>query len=77
VLKAARDPGWKPCPFTYLLLARRGFGLGLLLPLRLSATAARMRSFEDPAGLFNSSLEGNVRRASDIGAGDKVDEAAL
>jgi hypothetical protein len=31
----------------------------------------------DPAGLFNSSLEGNVRRALDIHEGDKVDEAAL
>ncbi|WP_263350103.1 DUF1801 domain-containing protein [Acidicapsa acidisoli] len=32
---------------------------------------------KDPAGLFNSSLEGNVRRAIDIHEGDKVDEAAL
>ena len=31
----------------------------------------------DPSGLFNSSLEGNVRRAIDIHQGDKVDEAAL
>jgi hypothetical protein len=31
----------------------------------------------DPSGLFNSSLEGNVRRAIDIHEGDKVDEAAL
>jgi hypothetical protein len=31
----------------------------------------------DPAGLFNSSLEGNVRRAIDIHEGEKVDEAAL
>src|SRR5512143_339963 len=31
----------------------------------------------DPAGLFNSSLEGNVRRAIDIHEGDKIDEAAL
>jgi hypothetical protein len=32
---------------------------------------------EDPSGLFNSSLDGNVRRAIDIHEGDKVDEAAL
>lgn len=32
---------------------------------------------EDPAGLFNSSLEGNARRAIDIHEGDKIDEAAL
>jgi hypothetical protein len=32
---------------------------------------------KDPAGLFNSSLDGNVRRAIDIHEGEKVDEAAL
>src|SRR5438874_6774519 len=34
-------------------------------------------ALKDPAGLFNSSLEGNARRAIDIHEGDKVDEAAL
>jgi hypothetical protein len=34
-------------------------------------------ALEDPSGLFNSSLHGNVRRAIDIHEGDKVDEAAL
>lgn len=34
-------------------------------------------SLEDPAGLFNSSLEGKVRRAIDIREGDELDEAAL
>ena len=34
-------------------------------------------SLKDPARLFNSSLEGNARRAIDIHEGDKVDEAAL
>ena len=38
------------------------------------AKGARLR---DPAGLFSSSLEGNVRRAIDIHEGDQVDEAAL
>jgi hypothetical protein len=32
---------------------------------------------KDPKGLFNSSLEGNVRRAIDIHEGDKINEAAL
>jgi len=40
-------------------------------------TFARGAALEDPSGLFNSSLEGNVRRAIDIHEGDKVDEAAL
>ena len=40
-------------------------------------TFAKGASLEDPAGLFNSSLDGNVRRAIDIREGDKVDEAAL
>src|SRR2546426_11723507 len=34
-------------------------------------------ALKDPAGLFNSSLDGNVRRAIDIHEGDTVDEAAL
>ncbi len=40
-------------------------------------TFAKGASLEDPSGLFNSSLEGNVRRAIDIHEDDKVDEAAL
>jgi hypothetical protein len=34
-------------------------------------------SVEDPKGLFNSSLEGNVRRAIDLHEGDKINEAAF
>ena len=34
-------------------------------------------SLKDPSGLFNSSLDGNVRRAIDIHEGDKIDGAAL
>src|SRR5271156_4443288 len=37
---------------------------------------AKGASLEDPAGLFNSSLEGNVRRAIDLHEGEKVDEKA-
>lgn len=40
-------------------------------------TFAKGAALDDPAGLFNSSLEGNVRRAIDIREGEKVDEAAL
>jgi len=40
-------------------------------------TFAKGASLEDPAGLFNSSLEGNTRRAIDIRQGDEIDEAAL
>ena len=40
-------------------------------------TFARGASLKDPSGLFNSSLEGNVRRAIDVHEGDKLDEKAL
>jgi hypothetical protein len=40
-------------------------------------TFAKGAALKDPARLFNSSLDGNVRRAIDIHQGDKVDEAAL
>jgi hypothetical protein len=40
-------------------------------------TFARGASLADPAGLFNSSLEGNTRRAIDFREGDSIDEAAL
>jgi hypothetical protein len=40
-------------------------------------TFAKGASLEDPAGLFNSSLEGNTRRAIDIHEGEEIDEKAL
>ena len=40
-------------------------------------TFAKGAALRDPKGLFNSSLDGNVRRAIDLHEGDKVDEAAL
>ncbi len=40
-------------------------------------TFAKGASLADPAGLFNSSLEGNTRRAIDIGEGEQIDEEAL
>jgi hypothetical protein len=40
-------------------------------------TFAKGASLDDPAGLFNSSLEGNIRRAIDFHESDKIDEEAL
>ncbi|HET7291661.1 MAG TPA: DUF1801 domain-containing protein [Vicinamibacteria bacterium] len=40
-------------------------------------TFSKGAALKDPSGLFNSSLDGNVRRAIDIHEGDKVDEGAL
>ena len=40
-------------------------------------TFARGAALDDPAGLFNSSLDGNVRRAIDIHEGERINEAAL
>src|SRR4026209_1779106 len=39
--------------------------------------SARGASLDDPSGLFNSSLEGNTRRAIDIHEGEEIDEEAL
>src|SRR4051812_18228710 len=40
-------------------------------------TFAKGASLDDPSGLFNASLEGNVRRAIDIHEGDEIDEEAF
>jgi len=40
-------------------------------------TFAKGAALEDPSGLFNSSLDGNVRRAIDIHEGEKIDDKAL
>ncbi len=40
-------------------------------------TFAKGAALKDPSGLFNSSLDGNVRRAIDIQEGEKIDEKAL
>ena len=44
---------------------------------KVKMTFAKGASLEDPSRLFNSSLEGNVRRAIDFHEGDKIDEKAL
>ena len=43
----------------------------------VKVTFAKGASLDDPSGLFNSSLEGNTRRASDFHEGDEIDEAAF
>jgi hypothetical protein len=40
-------------------------------------TFAKGASLDDPSGLFNASLEGNVRRAIDLREGDEIDEDAF
>ena len=44
---------------------------------KVKLTFAKGASLEDPSGLFNSSLEGNTRRAIDIHEGDAIDEDAF
>ena len=44
---------------------------------KVKLTFAKGASIDDPSGLFNSSLDGNTRRAIDIHDGDEIDEAAL
>lgn len=44
---------------------------------RVKMTFAKGASLEDPSGLFNSSLDGNVRRAIDFHEGEEIDAAAL
>jgi hypothetical protein len=44
---------------------------------QVKMTFAKGASLEDPSGLFNSSLEGNTRRAIDFHEGDEIDEKAL
>src|SRR4051794_11895842 len=43
----------------------------------VKTTFAKGAALDDPAGLFNASLEGNVRRAIDFHEGEEIDEAAL
>ncbi len=43
----------------------------------MKLTFARGAALQDPSGLFNSSLDGNVRRAIDFHEGDRIDEKAL
>jgi hypothetical protein len=44
---------------------------------KVKLTFAKGASLDDPSGLFNSSLDGNVRRAIDLDEGDEIDENAF
>jgi hypothetical protein len=44
---------------------------------KVKLTFAKGAALDDPSGLFNSSLEGNTRRAIDLHEGDQIDEQAL
>ena len=44
---------------------------------KVKLTFAKGALLDDPSGLFNSSLDGNIRRAIDIGKGAQIDETAL
>lgn len=44
---------------------------------KVKLTFARGAALDDPAGLFNASLDGNARRAIDLHAGDKINEKAF
>ena len=44
---------------------------------KVKLTFAKGAALDDPSGLFNASLDGNVRRAIDFQEGDKIDEKAL
>jgi hypothetical protein len=43
----------------------------------VKVTFAKGASVDDPSGLFNSSLDGNIRRAIDVHEGDKINEKAF
>lgn len=50
---------------------------GEIYKTAVKMTFARGAAIEDPSGLFNSSLEGNTRRAIDVHEGGRIDEEAL
>jgi len=52
-------------------------GTGETYKAAVKMTFAKGASLEDPSGLFNSSLEGNTRRAIDFREGETIDEAAF
>ena len=59
------------------LVPRRIVCTGEVYKSVVKMTFAKGASLQDPSGLFNSSLDGNVRRAIDIHEGEKIDEKAL
>ena len=79
------DPGiveeWKwvkaTSPGTAVWANNGGICTGEVYKNVVKLTFFKGASLDDPSGLFNSSLEGKVRRAIDIKEDDKIDEAAL
>jgi len=68
------DWKWRGVPVWY----RRGMiCTGETYKAAVKMTFAKGAALDDPAGLFNASLDGNQRRAIDFHEGDEVDEAAL
>ena len=59
------------------LVPQRGICSGETYKNAVKLTFFKGASLDDPSGLFNSSLEGNTRRAIDFHEGDKIDEKAL
>ena len=64
-------------PGTPVWSHNEGICTGEIYKSVVKLTFAKGAALKDPAGLFNSSLEGNVRRAIDIHEGEKINEAAL
>ena len=64
-------------PGTPVWSRRGGICTGETYKHAVKLTFFKGAALEDPSGLFNSSLDGKVRRAIDIHEGDEVDEAAL
>jgi hypothetical protein len=52
-------------------------GTGEVYKTHVKMTFAKGASLKDPSGLFNASLEGNVRRGIDFHEGEKIDEKAF
>jgi len=84
IIKKA-DPGiveeWKwvkpTSPGTPVWSHNGGICTGEIYKTVVKLTFFKGAALKDPAGLFNSSLDGKVRRAIDIKEGDKINEAAL
>lgn len=59
------------------VVARRDHLTGEVYKSHVKLTFARGAALRDPSGLFNSSLEGKVRRAIDVTEGEEIDEEAF
>jgi hypothetical protein len=73
--EAVEEWKWRGVPVWYH--AGKIICTGETYKSQVKVTFAKGASLEDPAGLFNSSLDGNTRRAIDFHEGDEIDEQAL